>query len=1191
MILKKLSFSEGKVLKDKANKETKYKKLFDKEKIDKKYDYMNCLINSIISLSVSSMTFILVMINLFTNDKNNSKSLENQKIELEINFNNTFCNNLGTNTFFKALFSEIQKKIIFSELFVILIQIINLFLLIFVHRNLIRFKNFILYFNSFLVGFNILFQFEILKFLCDFNNFIYFKIYFVYYLKAFFTVFWIFKIEFYYWINLFCFIIYMVMCYINNLFYDFHNKTENYFVFGLYLILIISLSIFCEKNSIKQFSKLIKLNSHNKAFLNFINHLDIPVLIFKKRGSIFYNKKYSEQVKNSLSSAMRNIDEVFMKISVFSNLENFNYKLDSKIIEVIKEFQEILSELNIFFLGDEISEIPEEQKIFLDNTVNDLLNFLFTHFVDNQFVFIGTRIPYSFFSLKNIFKIQKVYMRINPLNDLLEIILKSPPSIEEELEIFPFDDKTRRKISFSKNSSNIILDKEKCILNNLSEFNLTKKEISINVNNSNPNNYSNSCLTPIKNLNINYNKEFNNNTNNNNLNYNGIINNINNNSNSVINNLNTLTSNKTNNCSINNENNNINNYINFKNNDRAEIKNSESILHKILSNILRKICHEIRNPILNIIEITKNIKKEINILDNNLLNKVKSIKYICHLLNYTISDFEYLNTVLNASSFSELLENFRNNFEDNEYEFNIKKELSFMKKIFQNKIKLSNKIVNIELNIDSEIPQKLILKFDMINYLLYILLLNSIKFSLKGCIEIKIFLDKKTESLFLIISDEGVGIKEEYLPKIGQQFYKPENSTNTYGLGMGLFIAKIIAEAMTGALVVESKFGMGTTIRIQLPLNNKTSKDYRLLLNNYTIKSEKIFHSPRTFSTLSNHSKKLKKWGTSRTLNRTKVILANSKNILMRNSDTLKSFSEGRSTKGQKKSYSKTTSKVSSRMSSHKNFVYRNTLDSMSKMTSGITNKEDRFYAINYMDLLQKKSLGVGSSNNFEEKREFFPESGMINIYNINLNSSSSVNLRSININSNLMNYTSQNNYLSSNLSQNNFNFYSNNFQGTNPNANQIQQIMQREKFSKNTNEHICRILIVDDEDFIRKSQINVIRKFMKKVNIKPEFEECSDGVECLYKLYYNLKVGIKFDIIFTDETMDFMKGSSMSKIIKELIKENIVYDIKISMITSYDKNYIEKSEFRNYIDFLATKPLSVNVVENIFMKIFNEDF
>ena len=56
------------------------------------------------------------------------------------------------------------------------------------------------------------------------------------------------------------------------------------------------------------------------------------------------------------------------------------------------------------------------------------------------------------------------------------------------------------------------------------------------------------------------------------------------------------------------------------------------------------------------------------------------------------------------------------------------------------------------------------------------------------------------------MSDRGPGIAAEYLPKITEPFYRPDASRTrkTGGFGLGLHLAKLIAEAHGGVLAIES---------------------------------------------------------------------------------------------------------------------------------------------------------------------------------------------------------------------------------------------------------------------------------------------------------------------------------------------------------------------------------------------------
>jgi two-component system, OmpR family, sensor histidine kinase SenX3 len=71
----------------------------------------------------------------------------------------------------------------------------------------------------------------------------------------------------------------------------------------------------------------------------------------------------------------------------------------------------------------------------------------------------------------------------------------------------------------------------------------------------------------------------------------------------------------------------------------------------------------------------------------------------------------------------------------------------------------------------------------------------------------------------IIVSDRGIGIGSNDLPRIFEPFYRSESvaAAQIHGTGLGLPLAKSIAEAMKGHLTVTSIPGRGSTFTIHLP--------------------------------------------------------------------------------------------------------------------------------------------------------------------------------------------------------------------------------------------------------------------------------------------------------------------------------------------------------------------------------------
>ena len=72
----------------------------------------------------------------------------------------------------------------------------------------------------------------------------------------------------------------------------------------------------------------------------------------------------------------------------------------------------------------------------------------------------------------------------------------------------------------------------------------------------------------------------------------------------------------------------------------------------------------------------------------------------------------------------------------------------------------------------------------------------------------------------LRVQDDGIGMSEDYLPHIFEEFSREHTSTESkvVGTGLGLPIVKALVDRMHGTIDVQSKIGCGTTMTVTLPL-------------------------------------------------------------------------------------------------------------------------------------------------------------------------------------------------------------------------------------------------------------------------------------------------------------------------------------------------------------------------------------
>ena len=102
---------------------------------------------------------------------------------------------------------------------------------------------------------------------------------------------------------------------------------------------------------------------------------------------------------------------------------------------------------------------------------------------------------------------------------------------------------------------------------------------------------------------------------------------------------------------------------------------------------------------------------------------------------------------------------------------------------------------------------------------LYNLLDNALKYSRENG-EIRLRAVQRGPEIVLSVTDNGIGISKDDLPRIFERFYRADKarSRELGGTGLGLAIVKHIAQLHGGRVEAESEFGKGTTIRVILPV-------------------------------------------------------------------------------------------------------------------------------------------------------------------------------------------------------------------------------------------------------------------------------------------------------------------------------------------------------------------------------------
>lgn len=144
--------------------------------------------------------------------------------------------------------------------------------------------------------------------------------------------------------------------------------------------------------------------------------------------------------------------------------------------------------------------------------------------------------------------------------------------------------------------------------------------------------------------------------------------------------------------------------------------------------------------------------------------------------------------------------------------------LQSVKKMVQDQMESKDQSLSVEIDQPFEVE----VDEDRLRQILLNLLSNSMNYTPQGG-QIKLRATSSAEHFRLEISDTGIGIPEQDLPRIFERFYRVDKARarDSGGTGLGLAIVKHLVEEHHGQIEVKSKVGEGTTFVLTFPLHSK----------------------------------------------------------------------------------------------------------------------------------------------------------------------------------------------------------------------------------------------------------------------------------------------------------------------------------------------------------------------------------
>jgi signal transduction histidine kinase/ActR/RegA family two-component response regulator len=254
---------------------------------------------------------------------------------------------------------------------------------------------------------------------------------------------------------------------------------------------------------------------------------------------------------------------------------------------------------------------------------------------------------------------------------------------------------------------------------------------------------------------------------------------------------------------------------------REESENANRAKSEFLSNI----SHELRTPLNGIIGST-------NLLMHEPASESQK-KYYDVLQHTSEHMLQLINHILDFSKIKEGKINLDSNV------FNMKHMILKLCRVYLNQN--TNENVTFNFDIDNDLDKDVISDDLRLKQILLNLLSNAFKFTKKGSINFTTkLLEQTAETLKMrfLISDTGIGIKEDQLQKIFKSFEQADNSTtrNFGGTGLGLSISKQLVSLFKSDLKLESTYGKGATFYFDItvkiseaPILKNTNTNFKKL--------------------------------------------------------------------------------------------------------------------------------------------------------------------------------------------------------------------------------------------------------------------------------------------------------------------------------------------------------------------------
>lgn len=230
---------------------------------------------------------------------------------------------------------------------------------------------------------------------------------------------------------------------------------------------------------------------------------------------------------------------------------------------------------------------------------------------------------------------------------------------------------------------------------------------------------------------------------------------------------------------------------------------------KLKSQFLATVSHELRTPMNAVIGFSQLLLRQMQNRSSDSQFSSEQMSMLERILNNGKHLLTLINDILDLSKIE------AGRMELQLQQFN----LEFLVKDTSEEVRFLAGEKHIDLQVITNLNNPIIINdCHRLKQVLINLLSNAVKFTSVGKVQVEVF-EINPMRLAIRVTDTGIGIAEEHLKNIFEEFWQVDQSITKihYGTGLGLAIIKSLVELMKGRVIVTSQLGKGSCFQVEIP--------------------------------------------------------------------------------------------------------------------------------------------------------------------------------------------------------------------------------------------------------------------------------------------------------------------------------------------------------------------------------------